>query len=128
MAITARSAVVRSRPSGKVTSRNPAPSRYVDSSSWPSVHGSASVVHTSSWANQARPVATITLPMTFSGRRSHATKPLATNDQPTNSDTAISAPSAGRPPPAITAAAPMPAARAAGTRARRWGASVMGRA
>src|SRR5215218_9294613 len=125
--MTHRSAAVCRRPSGNETSRKPAPSRYVDSKSWPSVHGSAAVVQISSWTNQANPVATMTLPVAFSGRRSQAMTPLATNDQPTSSETAISAPLAdSSDPPAITAAAPMPAASAAGTTARRAGASVMG--
>src|SRR5215211_4638294 len=127
VAMTHRSGAVCRRPSGNETSRNPTPSRYVDSTSWPTVHGSGAVVHTSSCANQAKPVPTITLPVGFSGRRSQATRPLATKDQPTSSDTAISAPPGGSSwAPAITAAAPMPAASAAGTRARRAGASVMG--
>ena len=90
------------------------------------LHGSGSLLHSSSCANQAKPVATITLPVGLPGRRSHATSPLATNDHPTSREMAISAPPAGYCAPAISAAAPMPAASAAGTRARRAGASVMG--
>jgi hypothetical protein len=114
------------RPSGNETSMNPTPRMYVDSKSWPMVHGSGSCAAISSCTNHAKPVATITFPMTLSGCRSHATSPLATNDQPTSSEPAIAAPPSGSSAPAITAAAPMPAASAAGTRARRAGASVMG--
>ena len=73
-------------------------------------------------ANHRTPIAAITAPTRFSGRRTAPTRPLSTNDQPTAIPSTVSSVASS-----VVAVAPMPAATATATSARTTHESRRGR-
>jgi hypothetical protein len=87
-----RCQAVSSRPLGKAISRWPRKATHRPSRAMPIVNRTSSSAALSEAPNHAKPVATISTPVRFAGRRDQANSPVPMNDHPTSRTSAVSRP------------------------------------
>src|SRR3954471_1748774 len=110
------------RPNGNATSSRTNSTSHRSLSQMPAVNsGDESLSRSHAPPNHSTPMAAITAPTRFSGRRAAPTTPLSTNDQPTVMPSTVS-----NVPSWVVAVAPMPAATATTTSTYTTGDSPRG--